>query len=150
MINLTPGEAATLTGIEPVQQRDWRRRGHLAGDGEGWNVFDAVRLSHLFILAVFAKQGRVADGARVAPKLSAPLAEYLQSVVAGGSVGEPQHAAAIWANGEVGVYADVPAAFEAATVEQQDGAVVLIALSVISTPWAIKVRDHVLAKEGGV
>lgn len=143
MKKLSPSQAAQLTGVTVVLQRDWRRRGLMRGAAEGHNAFDAGGLSELFIMGTFARAGRLADGPKFAGALGPVLGHYLEAVVAGRPIAPPNDVAVLWANGEIGAYPDAQIAFDQATEDQQAGPVTVIDLSVLATPWAIKVRDQV-------
>jgi len=56
LTTFTPGEAEKITGLSTAMQRDWRRRGFIAG-GDGHARFNAFTLGELLTLKLLADAG---------------------------------------------------------------------------------------------
>lgn len=140
-ISFSPKEAAALTGVSPVQQRDWRRHGFLPSAGDGWTEYDAAGLARLYLIKAVSTMGPVAQGSLVADALAAPLGRYIEAVANGGTSGPPTDCAVILGGGRVGVFKTIQEAVDAADAERMP-TIQLVPLQSLSTPLAIRVRAH--------
>jgi hypothetical protein len=142
-IALTPGQAEELTGVSTTQQRDWRRRGFLQGNEDtSHNSFDEYGLSRLFLLGLFSRAGRLADGAKAATELTPLLAKRIRDLIDENTSGdEPNACAVLWANGDIQTYFDMQTAFDSATEEQQLGPVTVLSLKTLAVPFGIRLRN---------
>ncbi len=61
--NFRAGEVSEITGISPVLQRNWRRRGLLEKKGEGWSSFSLEELVTLYVASVLIDRGVSASSA---------------------------------------------------------------------------------------
>lgn len=56
-ITFTAREAARITGVSPVQQRNYRRHGYLQGTDAGWNRFGPSEIAELFVMNQLSERG---------------------------------------------------------------------------------------------
>jgi len=67
-VEYTAGEAADITGLTAVQQRNYRRHGLLPKFGRGWARYTAPDLADLLIMNQLSRRGVTPSSAKLAMK----------------------------------------------------------------------------------
>lgn len=139
-----PADAFAITGVSQTQQRDWRRHGYIKNEKPGWAEYDLSGLAELFLIKAYSTvSGSVADGRVVAEALSPTLASYTERTLNGEPASAPDDTAVV-DNGRVRFFPSPQAAVTG--MEPPTGAITLFVLSLVATPFAIRVRDHLKAR----
>lgn len=99
------------------------------------------------LLKVLAAKGKMKEGAEAARALAATLGRFFAESADGEAGPVPADVAVIWADGSVGVTPTLQGAFDAATVEQQSGPMMVLTLQALAIPLWIKLREF-LEEEG--
>lgn len=151
LYQFTPSDAAALTGVSTVQQRDWRRHGYMPTPTAGWSRHEVEDLCRLLLLRLYAQHG-IPPGTSLTSviQLAPTAAAISRSIIAG--TNRPMNGVAsfgfIWANGDMSVADDLQSALDAASVDQQAGPVTIVDLRLVAVPFGIKIRKWLDAMSG--